>query len=355
MPGMHLFDPLTLRSVTLRNRIAVSPMCMYSAVDGRANDWHLVHLGARAAGGAGLVVFEATAVEPRGRISPADLGLWEDGQVEPLARVVRFVEAQGAVPALQIAHAGRKACVQPPWEGGNPVPVAAGGWTPVGPSPIAFAAGYPAPLALEPEGIHAIVGAFAAAARRAEAAGFRALEIHAAHGYLLHEFLSPLTNRRTDAWGGSFDHRTRLVREVVAAVRAAWPERLPLLVRISATDWVPDGWDPDQSVELARLLRPLGVDLLDVSSGGLVPDARVPAGPGYQTGFAERIRREAGISTGAVGMILSPEQADHVVRCGQADLVLLAREMLRDPHFPLRAARVLGHEGPWPRQYLRAR
>ncbi len=355
MAGMHLFAPLTLRSVTLRNRIAVSPMCMYSAEGGRANDWHLVHLGARAAGGAGLVVFEATAVEARGRISPADLGLWEDGQVEPLARVVRFVEAQGAVPALQIAHAGRKASVQPPWEGGAPAPAAAGGWTPVGPSPIPFAEGHPAPLALEAEGIHEIVRAFAAAARRAEAAGFRALEVHAAHGYLLHEFLSPLTNRRTDAWGGSFENRTRLVREVVAAVRTVWPERLPLLVRISATDWVPDGWDPDQSVELARLLRPLGVDLLDVSSGGLVPNARVPAGPGYQTGFAERIRREAGISTGAVGLIVSPEQADHVIRCGQADLVLLARELLRDPHFPLRAAKVLGQEGPWPRQYLRAR
>jgi len=353
---MHLFDPLALRSVTLRNRIAVSPMCMYSAVDGRANDWHLVHLGARAAGGAGLVSFEATAVEARGRISPADLGLWEDGQVEPLARVVRFVEAQGAVPMLQIAHAGRKAGVFPPWErGGAPIPAAEGGWTPVGPSALPFADGHPTPAALDATGIRELVRAFAAAARRAEAAGFRALEVHAAHGYLLHEFLSPLANRREDAWGGSFENRTRLVREVVAAVRAAWPERLPLLVRISATDWAPGGWDPDQSVELARGLATLGVDLVDVSSGGLVPNARVPAGPGYQTGFAERIRREAGIKTGAVGVIVSPEQADHVIRCGQADMVLLAREMLRDPHFPLRAARVLGHEGPWPRQYLRGK
>ena len=356
MEGMHLFDPLTLRSVTLRNRIAVSPMCMYSAEDGRANDWHLVHLGARAAGGAGLVVFEATAVEARGRISPADLGLWEDGQVEPLARIVRFVEAQGAVAALQIAHAGRKAGVRPPWDrDGAPLSAGDGGWTPVAPSALPFADGHPVPAALDANGIREIVRAFAAAARRAETAGFRALEVHAAHGYLLHEFLSPLSNRREDAYGGSFENRTRLVREVVAAVRGAWPERLPLLVRISATDWAPGGWDPDQSVELARALKALGVDLVDTSSGGMVPNAHVPAGPGYQTAFAERIRREAGVMTGAVGMIVSPEQADHVVRCGQADMVLLAREMLRDPHFPLRAAKVLGQPGAWPRQYLRAR
>jgi 2,4-dienoyl-CoA reductase-like NADH-dependent reductase (Old Yellow Enzyme family) len=353
---MHLFEPLPLRSVTLRNRIAVSPMCMYSAQDGRANDWHLVHLGARAAGGAGLVVFEATAVEARGRISPADLGLWEDAQVEPLARVVRFVEAQGAVPALQIAHAGRKASTRPPWDReGAPIPEAEGGWTPVGPSAIAFADGYAVPRALDGDGIRGLVRAFASAARRAESAGFRALEIHSAHGYLLHEFLSPLSNRREDGYGGSFENRTRLVREVVSAVRGAWPERLPLLLRISATDWAPGGWDPDQSVELARALRPLGVDLVDTSSGGLVPGVRVPVGPGYQAAFAERIRREAGMATGAVGMIVTPEQADHVIRCGQADLVLLAREMLRDPNFPLRAAKVLGHPGPWPRQYLRAR
>jgi 2,4-dienoyl-CoA reductase-like NADH-dependent reductase (Old Yellow Enzyme family) len=356
MRAMHLFDPLSIRSVTLRNRIAVSPMCMYSAVDGRANDWHLVHLGARAAGGAGLVVFEATAVEPRGRISPADLGLWEEAQIDPLARIVRFVDAQGAVPALQIAHAGRKASVRPPWDReGAPIPPAEGGWVPVAPSAVPFAAGYPTPAALDAAGIREVVRAFGAAARRAEAAGFHALEVHAAHGYLLHEFLSPLSNGREDAYGGSFENRTRLVREVVSEVRAAWPERFPLLVRISATDWAPGGWDPDQSVELARVLRPLGVDLVDTSSGGAVPAAKVPAGPGYQTAFAERIRREAGIMTGAVGMIASPEQADHVIRCGQADLVLLAREMLRDPHFPLRAAKALGHAAPWPRQYLRAR
>ncbi len=353
---MHLFSPLALRSVVLRNRIAVSPMCQYSATDGRANDWHLVHLGARAVGGAALVLFEATAVEARGRISPADLGLWEDGQIEPLARVVRFVEAQGAAAGLQLAHAGRKASVRAPWDaGGAPLAPGHGGWTPVGPSPIPFADGHAAPHALEGPELAAIPKAFAAAARRAAAAGFRTLEVHAAHGYLLHQFLSPLSNRRTDAFGGSFENRTRLVREVVAAVRAEWPEQLPLLVRLSATDWAEGGWDVEQSVALARALAALGVDLVDVSSGGLVPGAKVPAGPGYQTGFAERIRREGGVRTGAVGMITSPEQADHVIRTGQADLVLLARELLRDPYFPLRAARALGQEGPWPRQYLRAR
>ncbi len=350
-----LFAPLALRSVTLRNRMAVSPMCMYSAAEGRANDWHLVHLGARAAGGAALVIAEATAVEPRGRISPHDLGLWEDAQIEPLARIVRFVHEQGAAAGIQLAHAGRKASTGAPWDGGGPVPVTSGGWTPVAPSPVPFAEGDPTPEALDEAGIRGVIAAFAAAARRAQAAGFRVVEVHAAHGYLLHQFLSPLANRRTDAYGGGFENRTRLVREVVAAVRAAWPEALPLLVRISATDWVEGGWDVEQSVELCRGLRDLGVDLVDVSSGGQAPHAKVPVGPGYQTAFAERIRREAGIATGAVGMILSPEQADHVIRSGQADLVLLARELLRDPHFPLRAARALGRDGPWPRQYLRAR
>jgi 2,4-dienoyl-CoA reductase-like NADH-dependent reductase (Old Yellow Enzyme family) len=351
-----LLSPLRLRDLALRNRIAVSPMCQYSAVDGLANDWHLVHLGSRAVGGAGLVVFEATGVEARGRISAGDLGLWNDAQVEPLARVVRFVEAQGAAACLQLAHAGRKASTRAPWDqGGAYQPPEQGGWSTVGPSPIPFADGYAAPEALSEDGIAAVVGAFAAAARRALAAGFRAVEVHAAHGYLLHQFLSPLSNRRTDRYGGSLENRTRLVREVAEAVRRAWPERLPVLVRISATDWMEGGWDPDQAVELCRALRGLGVDLVDVSSGGLSPAARVPVGPGYQAAFAERIRREAGVATGAVGMIVSPEQADHVLRSGQADLVLLARELLRDPYFPLRAARVLGAEGPWPRQYLRAR
>jgi len=352
---MHLFSPLPLRSVALRNRIAVSPMCQYSATEGRASDWHLVHLGARAAGGAGLVLAEATAVEARGRISPADLGLWDDGQIEPLARIVRFVEGQGAAAGVQLAHAGRKGSTRPPWDGGTAVPAAEGGWTPVAPSAVAFAEGSPTPAALDEAGIAAVIAAFVAAARRARAAGFRVIELHAAHGYLVHQFLSPLSNRRTDRWGGSFENRTRLARELVAAVRREWPEPLPLLVRISATDWVEGGWSVEESVELARGLRGAGVDLVDVSSGGLVATAKVPAGPGYQAGFAERIRREAGVPTGAVGMITSPEQADHVVRSGQADLVLLARELLRDPHFPLRAAKALGQEGPWPRQYLRAR
>ncbi|HSB21270.1 MAG TPA: NADH:flavin oxidoreductase/NADH oxidase [Anaeromyxobacteraceae bacterium] len=351
-----LFSPLPLRDVVLRNRIAVSPMCQYSAVDGVANEWHLVHLGSRAVGGAGLVCFEATAVEARGRISPADLGLWSDAQVDPLARIVRFVEAQGAVACLQIAHAGRKASVRPPWErAGAPLSPAEGGWQPVGSSPLPFADGHAVPEPLSEAGLGEVVRAFAAAARRARAAGFRAVEVHAAHGYLLHQFLSPVSNRRQDRYGGSFENRTRLAREVVEAVRREWPERLPVLLRVSATDWVEGGWDPAQTVELARAVRALGVDLVDCSSGGLVPTAQVPAGPGYQAGFAERVRREAGIATGAVGMITTPEQADHVIRSGQADLVLLAREMLRDPHFPLRAAAALRAEGPWPRQYLRAR
>jgi 2,4-dienoyl-CoA reductase-like NADH-dependent reductase (Old Yellow Enzyme family) len=353
---MHLFSPLSLRSVALRNRIAVSPMCQYSADGGRATDWHLVHLGSRAVGGAGLVIFEATAVEPEGRISHGDLGLWEDGQVEPLARVVRFVAAQGAVPCLQLAHAGRKASVRPPWEqGGAPLLPDSGGWLPVAPSAARFADGHATPEALTEEGAQARVRAFAAAARRALAAGFQAVEVHAAHGYLLHQFLSPLSNRRQDRYGGSFENRVRLACEVVEAVRAEWPERLPLLVRISATDWAEGGWDLDQAVELARRLKDRGVDLVDCSSGGLLATARVPAGPGFQAGFAERIRREAAVPTGAVGLITGAEQADHVIRSGQADLVLMAREFLRDPYFPLRASVRLGQEGPWPRQYLRAR
>jgi 2,4-dienoyl-CoA reductase-like NADH-dependent reductase (Old Yellow Enzyme family) len=351
-----LFTPLSLRSVTLRNRVAVSPMCQYSAQDGRAEDWHLVHLGSRAVGGAGLVVFEATGVEARGRISPADLGLWEDGQVEPLARIVRFVESHGAVACLQLAHAGRKASVRPPWiEGGAPLSVADGGWPVVGPSPIPFAPGHPVPEALDAAGLRAVTRAFTDAARRALAAGFRALEVHAAHGYLLHQFLSPLSNRREDAHGGSLGNRSRLTREVVAAVREVWPERLPLLVRVSATDWVEGGWDVGETVELCRALRELGVDLVDVSSGGTSPTARVPMGPGYQAAFAERVRREAGVATGAVGMILAPEQAEHVLRAGQADLVLLARELLRDPYWPLHAAARLKAEVTWPNQYLRAK
>ncbi|MBI5068954.1 MAG: NADH:flavin oxidoreductase/NADH oxidase [Deltaproteobacteria bacterium] len=351
-----LFTPLALRGVTLRNRIAVSPMCQYSAVDGVANDWHLVHLGARAVGGAGLVIFEATGVEPRARISTADLGLWSDAQVEPLARIVRFVESQGAVACLQLAHAGRKGSTRPPWEqGGAPVPPGQGGWVTVGPSAIPFGNGFAAPEPLSEAGIAEVTAAFAAAARRARAAGFRAVEVHAAHGYLLHQFLSPLSNQRTDRYGGSLENRSRFPLAVVEAVRREWPQDLPLLVRISATDWMPGGWDVGEAVELCRRLKALGVDLVDTSSGGLSAAAQVPVGPGYQTAFAERIRREAAIPTGAVGMITAPEQADHVLRSGQADLVLLARELLRDPYFPLRASAALRAPHAWPNQYLRAK
>jgi 2,4-dienoyl-CoA reductase-like NADH-dependent reductase (Old Yellow Enzyme family) len=350
----RLFTPFRQRGVTLRNRIAVSPMCQYSCEDGRATDWHLVHLGGRAVGGAGLVMAEAAAVLPEGRISPADLGVWQDNQIEPLVRVFRFVREQGAVPAIQLAHAGRKASTAPPWRGGGPVGPEAGGWKDVvGPSPLPFAAGYPEPAALDPAGIRTVVAAFAAAARRMAEAGAEIVEIHAAHGYLLHQFLSPLSNRRDDAYGGDFGNRTRLVRETVSAVREAWPEERPLWLRISATDWVEGGWDLEQSVALARMVKDLGVDLVDCSSGGAVPDAEIPAGPGFQVPFAARIRREAGVATGAVGLITEPAQADAILREEQADVVLMAREFLRRPHWPLHAARELGAEPAVPPQYAR--
>ena len=351
----HLFEPLVLRSVTLPNRIAVSPMCQYSSVDGFANDWHLVHLGSRAAGGAGLVLTEATAVSPQGRISPQDLGIWNDDHIEPLARIVRFIEQRGSVAGIQLAHAGRKASTPPPWENrAVTLSEAEGGWPIVAPSAVPFDDGCIVPTALTGDGIREIAASFVQAARRSLLAGFRIAEIHAAHGYLLHQFLSPLSNLRTDQYGGSFENRTRLLQDIVAAVRAIWPENLPLLVRISATDWVEGGWDIEQSLELARQLLPLGVDLIDCSSGGSAPHARVPLGAGYQTRFAEQIRRETGGKTGAVGLITAAAQADHIIRSGQADLVLLARELLRDPYWPLRAARELGHLTPWPAQYLRA-
>jgi 2,4-dienoyl-CoA reductase-like NADH-dependent reductase (Old Yellow Enzyme family) len=350
----HLFDPLTLRGVTLANRIVVSPMCQYSCVDGLANAWHLVHLGSRAVGGAGLVFTEATAVTPEGRISPEDLGLWSDAHIEPLARIVGFVHEQGSAAGIQLAHAGRKASTVKPWEGQGTVPPERHPWQAVGPSALPFAPAYAAPRALTEADVAGTVGAFRRAAERALEARFDVAEIHAAHGYLLHEFLSPLSNRRDDRYGGGFENRVRLLLEVVEAVRAVWPDMRPLVVRLSTTDWVEGGWDIEQSVELARRLRPIGVDLLDCSSGGASPDARMPIGPGYQTGFAARIRREAGIATGAVGLITSPAQADHIIRSGQADCVLLARELLRDPYWPLRAARELGHAATWPVQYLRA-
>jgi 2,4-dienoyl-CoA reductase-like NADH-dependent reductase (Old Yellow Enzyme family) len=354
--GVGLFSPLALRGVTLRNRIAVSPMCEYSSIDGFANDWHLVHLGSRAVGGAGLVITEATAVTADGRISPADLGIWRDEHVEMLARITHFIASQGAVAGIQLAHAGRKASSEVPWRGGRALTPDEGGWSPIhAPSAIAFRPGDPVPRALDAEGIRGVITAFVDATRRALDAGFQLIELHAAHGYLIHEFLSPLSNTRDDAYGGSFDNRTRLLREVIEAVRDVWPQRYPLLVRISATDWLEGGWTIDDSVELARQLAPMGVDMLDCSSGGAAPGARIPVGPAYQTPFAERIRRETGMCTGAVGLITEARQADEIVRSGQADIVLLAREMLRDPYFPLRAARELDAEIRWPDQYLRAK
>ena len=351
----HLFDALTVRSQTFSNRVFVSPMCEYSSEDGFANDWHLVHLGSRAVGGAGLVLTEATAVTPEGRISPQDLGIWKDDHVDFLSRIVRFVHEQGSVAGMQLAHAGRKASTYRPWSGNGAIPLAEGGWLDVlAPSAEPFADNYPMPQALTLAGIARVTAAFADAASRALAAGFRVVELHAAHGYLLHEFLSPLSNKRDDQYGGSFENRTRLVREVVAAIRRVWPESLPLFVRISATDWVEGGWDAEQSVELARQLKPLGVDFIDCSTGGNAAHAKIPVGPGYQVPFAERIRREAGILTGAVGLVTEPSQAEQIVASGQADAVLLARELLRDPYFPLRAARELSQEIAWPAQYLRA-
>lgn len=350
----HLFESFRLRSMTLRNRIGMSPMCQYSAEEGLATDWHLVHLGARAAGGAGLVLVEATAVEARGRISPYDLGLWQAAQIEPLARITRFVRGQGAVPGIQLAHAGRKAGTARPWEGGQPLHDEHGGWTPVGPSALPFGEGYRTPVELSLADIEGLIESFRAAAIRAHEAGFGWLELHGAHGYLIHSFLSPLSNRRNDTYGGSFANRTRFARETARAVRAVWPEELPLAMRLSCTDWIEGGWSLEESVELARLLAGEGVDLIDCSSGGAAPGARIPAGAGYQVPFAEAIRRQAGIATAAVGLITAPAQADEIVRNGRADLVLLGRELLRDPAWPLYAARALEQPLPMPAQYHRA-
>ena len=350
----QLFSEFKIRAVTLRNRIVMSPMCQYSCVDGLATDWHFVHLGSRAVGGAGAVIVEASAVSPEGRISPEDHGIWSDAHVEPLARITHFVHEHGSVAGIQMAHAGRKASTRRPWESGTPISVAEGGWQPVAPSAIPFSEGYATPRALTRDDIKSIIREFGAATLRARNAGFRLIEIHAAHGYLLHQFLSPLSNKREDEYGGSLENRTRLLREVIAEIRREWPAQFPLFVRISATDWVEGGWDIKQSVELARSIGPLGVDLIDCSSGGTVAKAQIPIGPGYQTEFAERILRDTGIRTGAVGMITDPAQADHIIRTGQADLVFLAREFLRDPYWPLRAARELGQPETWPAQYLRA-
>jgi 2,4-dienoyl-CoA reductase-like NADH-dependent reductase (Old Yellow Enzyme family) len=353
---MTLFSPLTLRGITLRNRIGVSPMCQYSSEDGFADEWHFVHLGQFAVGGAALVLTEATAVLAEGRISRYDLGLWKDEHVDMLARIGRFVRAQGAVFGSQLAHAGRKASTGRPWEGGKPVSVEHGGWTPiVAPSALAFNDGYQTPSALDDDGIARVVAAFKDAAVRALGAEMQALELHGAHGYLLNQFLSPLANTRTDRYGGSFENRIRLIRDVVAAVRTVWPEQYPLLVRLSATDWREGGWTVEETVELARRLSQDGADLIDCSSGGAVPNTTIPLGPGYQVRFAEQIRRDASIATGAVGMITNATQADTIVRSGQADMVFLARELLRDPHWPLRAAHELHEEIAWPPQYVRAK
>ena len=330
-------------------------MCQYSYEDGFSNDWQLVHLGSRAAGGAGLVFAEATAVEEKGRISPGDLGIWKDAHVEPLARVARFVASQGAVPAIQLAHAGRKASTGVPWITEKPLGEKDGGWTPMGPSAIPFAEGYPTPEALDKAGIARVVKSFQAAAKRALQAGFQVVEIHAAHGYLINEFLSPFSNQRQDEYGGSFENRIRLLRETVKAVRVEWPEKYPLFCRFSATEWKEGGWTIEDSVELAKILKGEGVDLIDCSSGGNVPGVKINVVPGYQVPLAERVKKEAGIATAAVGLITGAAQAEEILQKGQADLVLLARQMLRDPYFPLHAAKELGVEVKWPNQYSRAR
>ena len=351
----QLFTPLTLRGVTLPNRIFVSPMCQYSSRDGLPTDWHLVHLGSRAVGGAGMVMVEATAVTPDGRISPDDSGLWSDAHAAAFLPITRFLAEQGAVPAIQIGHAGRKASVDAPWRGGQPLDSDNRGWQPLAPSALPFAPGHPLPRELAEAELEDLTQSFVVAAGRALTAGFRILELHMAHGYLLHQFLSPLSNRRSDRFGGSLENRMRLPLRITEAVRKVWPDELPLLVRISVTDWAPGGWDLEQSIILCRALKARGVDLVDCSSGGLVPDAVIPAGPGFQVPFAAAIRREAEIMTTAVGLITAPAQAEQVVATGQADAVFLGRELLRNPSWPQQAAAALGVDLEWPPQYRRAR
>ena len=352
VPEIDLLSPLTIRDVTFRNRIVMSPMCQYCAHEGLADDWHLVHLGSRAVGGVGLVIVEATAVTPEGRISPGDLGIWTDNHIEPLARIARFVESQGAVAGIQLAHAGRKASCEQPWLGGARLKTAEqGGWTTIAPSPIPFHDDDPAPVALDEAGIEAIMVAFEVATRRALKAGFRVIEIHAAHGYLLHEFLSPLSNHRTDQYGGSLENRMRIVLQLSKRLRALIPQGLPLFVRISATDWAEGGWNIDQSVILSKHLCELGVDLMDVSSGALVPKANIPVSKGYQVPLARQIRDQAGIKTGAVGLITEAHQADEIITGGDADMVFLARELLREPYWALKTQHELGEDPTWPIQY----
>ncbi len=350
----NLFSPLKIRELTIPNRVFVSPMCQYSSDNGLPTDWHMVHLGSRAVGGAGLVMVEATAVSPEGRISPGDSGIWSDEHSRAFAPIARFIESQGAVPAIQLAHAGRKASTMRPWEGRSEVPISQGGWQTIAPSAIPFNDVYPKPRAMTEADIAAVLKQFVDATRRSLAAGFRVVELHMAHGYLLHEFLSPLSNHRTDEFGGSLENRMRLPLRVASAVRETWPTERPLFVRISATDWVDGGWDLPQSIRFSTELRKIGIDLIDCSSGGLAAQAKIPVSPGYQVPFAEAIRREAGIATGAVGLITDPKQADEIISAGKADAVLLARAMLRDPYWPLHAAKELGAQGRWPIQYERA-
>jgi 2,4-dienoyl-CoA reductase-like NADH-dependent reductase (Old Yellow Enzyme family) len=348
---VNALSPLTIRGVTIPNRIGMSPMCQYCAKNGYPDDWHLVHLGSRAVGGTGLVMVEATAVTPEGRITPGDLGFWDDDQIEPYARIARFLKSQGAVPAIQLAHAGRKASCHAPWEGGAPLAPNEGAWQTLGPSPIAFAPGHPVPKAATLDDIRSVIDAFVAATRRAVEAGYQVIELHSAHGYLLHEFLSPLSNQRTDQYGGSLENRMRLTLEVAAAMRSAMPDDLPLFTRISATDWIDGGWDLAQSIELAKQLQTRGVDLIDCSSGAILPVAKVPVAKGYQVPFAAAIKEQAGIRTAAVGMITEPQHVNEIVVEGQADLVFIGREMLRDPYFAHRVSATLGEDPKWPTQY----
>jgi 2,4-dienoyl-CoA reductase-like NADH-dependent reductase (Old Yellow Enzyme family) len=350
-----LFSSLTIKSITLKNRIAISPMCQYSAEDGYANDWHLVHLGSRAVGGAGLIISEACAVLPEGRITANDLGIWKDDHIQNLKRITSFIETQGAVPAIQLAHAGRKASCSQPWNGGTLVKVEDGGWDTVAPSAIAFNEQYSLPHALSIDGIEDVIDAFGAAANRAHQAGFKIIEIHAAHGYLLHEFFSPKSNLRTDEYGGSFENRIRIICAIIKSVQKNWPDNLPIFVRISATDWVDGGWSIQESIELSKILKELGVDLIDCSSGGNISHVKIPLSPGYQVPFSQKIKANSGILTGAVGLITDALQAENILLNQEADLVLIARESLRNPYFPLSAAHALNEQIDWPLQYDRAK
>jgi len=350
-----LHSPLQIRDITLKNRIAVSPMCMYGAVEGYASDFHMVHYGARALGGTGLIIQEATAIAPEGRITPGDLGLWEDKHIAKLQPVVKFIHDHGSVAGIQLAHAGRKASCALPWHGGKQLKLNDGGWKTVSASGIPYYTDDDAPQSLDADGIKKVIADFRTAAQRAARAGYKVLEIHAAHGYLIHQFLSPLCNNRTDSYGGSFDNRIRLLLEIVEAIKSIWPDDLPLFVRLSATDYIEGGWDIDQTVKLSSILKNKGVDLIDTSSGAMVPYAKIPFGPGYQVAFADRIKRDAGIMTGAVGMITEAKQAEEILSMAHANLILIARASLRDPHFALHTAYDLEDDVEWPLQYLKAK